>query len=217
LTLPTYAIHSHATGRLGAADAGWARAASFSFGPEAYRTEFRALWGPEGLSLRFDAVDPSPWHTLTERDAPLWEEEVVEIFIDPDGDGRDYVEIEISPANVVTDLMMFRGDPEKRSDIGWDFAGIETQVESVTEPFTGWTAVAFLPWSGFTGVTGFPAAGSPAAGNHWRCNVFRIKRPGGPSEPERDAVYAAWSPPPGFSFHVPEVFGTMVFEKPAFE
>jgi hypothetical protein len=191
----------------------WSVAPEISFGPERYRTSFRARWDETGLWLRFHAADSDPWYTMTERDAPLWEEEVVEIFIDPDGDGRDYVEIEISPANVVTDLMMFRGDPGKRSDIDWDFPGLTTAVEQVERPFAGWLATAFLPWSGFAGVPGAPPGGRPAAGDRWRFNVFRIKRPGGPEAPEDNAVYAAWSPPPGASFHVPAVFGTMTFEE----
>jgi hypothetical protein len=40
--------------------------------------------------------------------------------------------------------------------------------------------------------------------------VFRIKRPGGPDQPERDAVYAAWSVPDGPSFHDPTAFRDLV-------
>lgn len=189
----------------------WSIAQAVGFGPAAYATTFRALRGPAGLWVRFDAVDPAPWHTYTRRDDPLWEEEVVEIFVDPDGDGLNYAEVEINPANVVTDLLMFRGDPGKRSDIGWDFEGIRTWVEPTGDP-AGWTATALLPWRGFASLPATSAALPPAAGDAWRFNVFRIKRPGGPEAPERDAVYAAWSPPPGPSFHVTDVFGRMVFE-----
>ena len=76
------------------------------WGPAPYTTRFRALWNDDGLYLRFDARDPSPWHTMTRRDEHLWEEEVVEIFLDPDRSGRDYYELEISPANVVCDVRM---------------------------------------------------------------------------------------------------------------
>lgn len=187
----------------------WSRAAAVDFGPDRYRTTFRALWAATGLWVRFDAIDPDPWHTYTHRDDPLWEEEVVEIFVDPDGDGLHYAEVEISPANVVTDLLMFRGEPDKRSDIGWDFAGIRTAVTRRTE---GWTAIALLPWPGFASLPATEVDVPPSPADAWHFNVFRIKRPGGPQDPERDAVYAAWSPPPGPSFHVPEAFGKMIFE-----
>jgi hypothetical protein len=51
----------------------------------------------------------------------------------------------------------------------------------------------------------------PAAGDAWQFNVFRIKRPHGPAEPEREAVYAAWSTPDGPSFHEPAAFRRMEF------
>ena len=46
----------------------------------------------------------------------------------------------------------------------------------------------------------------PKAGDAWRFNVFRIKRPGGPKAPGEGAVFAAWSVPDGQSFHVPAKF-----------
>lgn len=188
--------------------AAWDRAEQIAWGPAPYATRFAALWDDCGLWLRFEADDTNPWYRYTRHDDPIWEEEVVEIFIDPDGDGRDYVEIEISPANVVTDLLMARGEPDKSGDLGWDFRGLHTQVRRHAG---GWTALAWLPWRGFDGVTG-AAPLPPESGRGWRFNVFRIKRPGGPEEPARDAVFAAWQPPPALSFHVPEVFGLMRFE-----
>lgn len=186
----------------------WDAAPSIRWGEAPYATRFAALWNDEGMWLRFEADDIEPWHRYAERDDPIWEEEVVEIFIDPDGDGRDYVEIEISPANVVTDLLMARGEPDRSGDIGWDFAGLRSRVQHRDG---GWTALAWLPWSGFGGVTG--AKVPPRAGDAWRFNVFRIKRPGGPESPQHKAIFAAWQPPPGPSFHVPEVFGLLRFER----
>jgi hypothetical protein len=51
----------------------------------------------------------------------------------------------------------------------------------------------------------------PSAGDSWRFNVFRIKRPDGPAEPERGAIYAAWSTPDGPSFHEPGAFRRLEF------
>lgn len=204
---PEYRV-ARTTGDPLADPAAWAGAASISWGEPPYTTRFAALWNARGLWLRFDAADSDPWHRYTQRDDPLWEEEVVEIFIDPDGDGRDYVEIEISPANVVADLLMARGEPDKEGDLGWDFSGLRT----IVHPYAGgWVALALLPWGGFAGVTGAEPL-PPRSGREWRFNVFRIKRPGGPDAPRRDAILAAWQRPPGRSFHVPEVFGSLRFE-----
>jgi len=194
----------------------WSPARTIEWGPARWRTYFRALAAPLGLVLRFDCTDDSPWHTMTSRDDHLWEEEVVEIFLDPAGRGHDYLEFEISPANVVCDLVVRDPWPALRGDLEWDLPGLRTQVGPWHAPEAGpagWSAVAMLPWDGIleaSGATGVPAP--PAQGTRWQFNTFRIKRPGGPASPERDAVYAAWSVPDGPSFHVPAAFRAMIFD-----
>lgn len=200
---------------LGGDGEAWEGAKKVTWGPQIYTTSFQALWGEEGLFVRFNVVDPSPWHTLTKRDDHLWTEEVVEIFIDPDGDGRNYAEIEISPHNVVCDLMIFEGAPNVRSDIGWDHDGLQSKVSPLSGAdgeTVGWMAIAVLPWSSFATLTDSSGISIPPhAGDVWRFNIFRIKRPFGPTEPDRDVVYAAWSPPSGRSFHEPTVFRALEF------
>ena len=200
---------------LAADEAAWAAAAVVAWGPAPYETRFRALWSPAGLFLRFDADDPSPWHTMTRRDEHLWDEEVVEIFLDPGRAGRDYYELEINPANVVCDLRMISGWPEKKGDIDWDLAGLETRVRAAKAGdgrVRGWTATALLPWSGLRPLPSARAvAVPPKAGDRWRFNLFRIDRPGGPKAPEKGAVEVAWSPTGQPSFHVPAAFRDLVF------
>jgi hypothetical protein len=200
---------------LGAEEAAWLGAHAVTWGPAPYETRFRALWSNAGLFLRFDATDPSPWHTMTRRDEHLWDEEVVEIFLDPDRSGRDYYELEINPANVVCDLRMIAPWPDKKGDIDWNLAGLETRVlarKNAAGETLGWTATAFLPW---TGLRALPSAGRvalpPKNGDRWRFNVFRIERPGGKASPEQDAVFAAWSPPSVKSFHDAGAFRDLVF------
>jgi hypothetical protein len=194
----------------------WSQAARISWGPSPYETAFRALWDQEGLHLRFEAQDPSPWHTMTKRDDELWEEEVVEIFIDLNRSGRDYYELEINPANVVCDLRMASPWPDKVGHIEWSLEGLETRVhprKDAAGKTVGWTATAFLPWSGFRPLpSAHGIALPPKPGDTWAFNVFRIKRPGGPTAPKEDGVFAAWSTPSGPSFHDPKAFRSFVFE-----
>lgn len=199
---------------LAADEAAWTAAAAIEWGPTAYVTRFHALWSDAGLFLRFDATDPSPWHTMTRRDQHLWEEEVVEIFIDLDRSGHDYYELEVSPANVVCDLRMIDAQPWK-GEFEWNLEGLETRVHPVKDgkgATAGWTVTAFLPW---TGLRALPSARNtnvpPVAGDRWRFNVFRVERPGGPRAPVKDAVSAAWSPPSGETFHEPAAFRDLVF------
>jgi hypothetical protein len=198
----------------GAEDA-WKSAERIAWGPAPYETRFAAQWSDEGLFLRFDADDDAPWHTMTRRDEHLWEEEVVEIFLDPARSGHDYGELEISPANVVCDVRMISPWPDKKMDLAWNFEGLLTEVRTNQDEHgktTSWTATAFMPWSAFHSLPSTKTVSlPPKRGDAWRFNVFRIKRPHGPKAPEKDAVEAAWSKPPGESFHVPASFRDFVF------
>lgn len=203
---------------LAAAQEAWAPAERVTWGDAPYETDFRALWTPRGMYIRFDAHDIDPWHTMTKRDDKIWNEEVVEIFIDPAGQGRNYAELEINPINVVCDLRMLQGWPDIKGDITWNFDGIESRVTpmpaSAAKPGSkgSWIATAFLPWQDFRSLP-VPdgIAVPPNAGDAWRFNIFRIKRPKGAAQPDQDVRYNAWSKPPGHSFHVPAVFRALRF------
>ena len=200
---------------LDAAEGPWAPAHRIAWGPEPVSTSFRALWTAAGLAIRFDVTDAEPWHTLTERDARLWNEEVVEIFLDVGATGRAYAELEINPVNAVVDLWVDR--PENSFDKAWDIAGLESRVYLRRDPkerLTGWTAEAVLPWPALAAKAPPGVAVPPRPGDRWRFNVFRIERPGGPKEPEKDALYLAWSPTGQASFHVPQAFRELVFAGP---
>ena len=198
---------------LSAAAPEWDSADTVSWGPSPYETRFRALWSDAGLHLRFDADDDAPWHTMTRRDAPIWEEEAVEIFLDSEEDGR-YIEVELSPANVVCDLRRAAPGsaasdpipvPSGVMDRGFDVSGLET---SAVRTAAGWTGTLFLPWAGLG------RSGPPPPGTALPFNVFRIKRPGGPDAPAEGAVFAAWAATGSPSFHVPEAFRPMRFAAP---
>jgi hypothetical protein len=95
--------------------------------------------------------------------------------------------------------------PSLDSDRSWHCAGVTSRVnmeaESDGRP-VGWSVDLTIPWAGLATLGPHAAARTPPRrGECWRFNVFRIDRPHGPSDPERDAVYAAWSVPSGPSFH----------------
>lgn len=215
LALPGYDVQAATAPKaalLGGSEHVWRTAREVSWGPQKYLTKFRALWSREGLYLRFDSTDPKPWHTMTKRDEHLWEEEVVEIFLDPDGSGRNYAEIEVNPANVICDVRMVRPSPDKLSDLAWDHEGLESRV---IPREGGWIATVFLPWEGFRSLSHEASKLTlpPSPGSEWRFNLFRIERPGGPQAPAKDGVFAAWSPTGQPSFHVPAAFRSFRFVK----
>ncbi len=166
-------------------------------------------WDRDALYVAFRATDPDIWSTLTERDGPLWEGEVVEIYIDPDGDGKNYKEFEVSPLNTVIDLNIARGAPSApnwREARKWDAPGWRTAVGVKgtlavrTDTDECWVVEMLIPWQVFTTAGGRP----PGPGDRWRAQLLRIERPKA-GKPE----FSAWSATD--TFHRTERFGTIVF------
>jgi hypothetical protein len=198
--------------------AAWSAAHRILWGPWRSTTSFAALWSADALYLRWDAEDASPWHTMTQRDEHLWEEEVVEVFLDIARSGRDYAEIEISPGNVVCDVRMVTPSPNKKYDLTWNLEGLETRVVPFKDEggrTIGWTALARAPFAGFrTLPSAAKVALPPRPGDRWQFNAFRVERPGGKADPARGAIEVAWSDPGVPSFHVPAAFRDFVFLAP---
>lgn len=194
----------------------WSAAPAIEWGPARYTTRFRALWAEGALYVRFDSVDPDPWHTMTARDAHLWEEEVVELFLDPAHQGFNYFELEINPINVVCDVRMLSAFPNVKSDLEWNHEGLETRVSPLRDAggaTIGWTATAAIPWNGFRSL---PTPGGialpPKPGDVWHFNAYRIKRPNGPANPKEGVLLLAWSPTGTPSFHTPSAFRNFTFK-----
>lgn len=152
----------------------------------------------ETLHVQFECVDLHPWATLTERDGPLWNEEVVEVFIDPVGDGVSYFEIEVNPLGTVCDLVLRRIASGWRREFAWDCEGLVATAEKTA---AGWRAQLGIPF-------GALVAEPPTAGTEWRVNFYRIDRPHGPNGPRE---LSAWAPTFGPSFHDPARFGRLRF------
>lgn len=159
-------------------------------------TWIKTAWNEREFRVLFHCEDAHPWATLTERDGPLYNEEVVEVFVDPVGDLESYFEIEVNPLNAVCDLVIRRTRSGLRKDFGWDCEGMRTSVE-IGDGW--WTAELAIP---FTSLTAEP----PKAGDLWRINFYRIDRPEG--EPWE---LSAWSPTGMPKFHVSERFGELRF------
>ncbi len=159
-------------------------------------TTVRAAWDADELRVLVHAQDRDPWATITQRDGPLWEEEVVELFLDPVGDGECYFEFEVNPLGTVLDLVLRRNRSGYAKNFAWNCDGLRTVV---TKSAGAWTAEFGIPFRSLV-------AEPPQPGARWRANFCRIDRP-----PGRERELSAWSPTGGRSFHVPERFGVLEF------
>ena len=169
-------------------------------------TQAAIVWSDRKLYVAFVCEDPRPWSTLFDRDSFLWNEEVVEVFLDPDGDGRDYPELEVSPNNVVVDLLIPE-PPTPGTDPAiaarWDIKGLRTAVQKHS---AGWPVEIAIPWSA---LADGGATKPPSFGDVWRVGLCRIERPGGDGS-DQDPQFQAWSVTEK-SFHEPSRFGRVEF------
>ena len=118
-----------------------------------YPTRARMLWDDEHLYVSFACQDSDMWALYDQEDDEMWSEEVVEVFIDPNGDARNYLELEVNPLNAWVDLRIIRLQPDWKSSIDWDIAGLRTAVavrgtvNDARDQDKGWTVEIAIPWS----------------------------------------------------------------------
>lgn len=165
-----------------------------------------AVWfDDECLTVLFSAADDHLEATLYEHDASLYEEDVVEVFLAPDG-LTTYFELEVSPRGTTFDALIESPHGVRdglRADRGWTCEGMWAAVRSITESDGSTTVdtVLRIPFSGL-------GRNKPAAGESWRGNFFRIDR-----HPQQGDEYSSWQPThkDPADFHVAAAFGTLTF------
>lgn len=179
-------------------------------------TAVKLLYDDEYLYVGFDCEDTDAWSTYTEHDDPLYNEEVVEIFLDPSGLLRAYFELQVSPRNVSFDSLILndggrRGEgrgPNFQGLTQWTCRGMRHAVVVRGDPTRrgtsdeGWTVELAVPFSQLVTAANIP----PRPGDTWRANIYRIDHARDCSE------FTAWSPTGMHDFHVTEAFGRLVFE-----
>jgi hypothetical protein len=174
------------------------------------RASARVLWDDRNMYVAFEVADRFVSNTITERDGHLWEQDAVEIMLDPDGDEANYFEIQVSPTNVVFDTRYdTRRQPQPFGDVAWNSrltAAVHVRGTANDEAADqGYIAEIAIPWQAFR--AGRPAAVRPDAGGNWRMNFYVMdKRQGGAMGS------AGWSPTHERDFHVPSRFGTVTFQ-----
>jgi hypothetical protein len=170
-------------------------------GPARQQTITRLCYNDAALFVHFDAVDNEIWGTYTQRNDPIYDEEVVEIFIGPGGETPvDYYEFEVSPNGVLLDVQVHnpRGDrADMQLDFGWDCPGLRWGAQRA-DGDQRWQVFYAIPWASIGAPTTLPTV--------WRANFYRIDRPrNGPPE------FSCWSPTltDPADFHKPAQFGML--------
>jgi len=193
-----------------------------------FRTRSKMLWDETHFYVAIDMEEPDLWGTLTDRDAIIYNDNDVEVFIDPDGDTHNYYELEVNPLGTVFDLMLIHpyrdGGPPI---IAWDVAGLRLGIDvrgTLNRPGDrdqGWTVEMAFPWRILREAA--PGKRPPRAGEQWRVNYSRVEW----QLDTQDGKYAkrmdpaagkpvpadnwAWSPQGAIDIHMPERWGYVQF------
>lgn len=176
-------------------------------GRSALETYARFAWDENYLYVAVNAVDPDVWTTFKDRDSNTWEQEVIEIFIDADGDQKDYLELQVTPANVIFDAKFTHHRSDLKAARAWNMNLISAvQVDGTLnqrgDTDKGYTVEIAIPIAEVPG-----AGGKGEAGQSWRVNLFRWDLP---KHGRQEA--GAFSPPIVGDFHALRRFGHLHFK-----
>ncbi len=178
-----------------------------------YSTKAQMLWDNRYLYIAFAVTDNYIWATMKKHDKPLWLEEAVEVFIDPDGNGKDYIELQANCLGTTLDLLMNKEFVKGgRTNYNWTLKGFKVGITIDTVSYEEknnnlWICEIALPFQSILSVA--PSLNCPPEINDsWRINLCRIERD--PSH--KDSFEATcWNQTDDRGFHAPDKFGRIIF------
>ena len=185
-------------------------------------TRVKMLWDDAFFYVGAELTEPHIWATYTKHDSVIFHENDFEVFLDPDGDNREYYEFEINALGTYWDLRL----PKPYRDGGkavdsWEIPGLKSAVHldgTLNDPRDtdrSWSVELAFPWSVLKDYTQRPAP--PRDGDQWRVNFSRVQwdiEPSAmgyrklPGRPEHNWV---WSPQWAIDMHRPELWGYVQF------
>jgi len=174
--------------------------------PPRLSTTVSAYHDDEFVTVVFSSADDHIVATLFAHDEPLYEEDVVEVFLSP-ADRGEYYELEVNPVGTTFDARIESPHGVRssmRADVDWDCEGLLAAVRKMVEPRNLMTidTVVRVPFESLR-------AAPPRNGDSWRGNFFRIDR-----HPSEGDEYSAWRPTlkTPVDFHVVASFGRLLFQ-----
>lgn len=194
----------------------------------AYSSRFKLLWDNDYLYVYARFEDDHIWAKLNEHDLPVFQDNAFEIFIDPEGDNRNYVEFQINAFAAVWDLLLTKAPRNGGASItDWDIKGlkkavhIEGTLNNPGDKDKFWSVELAIPFHAFRYGGG---SAKPKSGTVWRMNLTRVFRPvdivnseyikkTGANGRLVNPAYTCWSPPGIINFHLPERWGYVRFSE----
>ena len=182
-----------------------------------FRTRVKMLWDDSCFYVAAQIEEPHVWATLRKHDAVIFHDNDFEVFLDPDGDGLRYYELEMNAFNTTWDLFLpkpYRNGGKAQNQ--FEIAGLRTAVNidgTLNDPRDvdrGWSVEIALPWGAFD-------TSAPPDGAEWRVNFSRVEwehqvvgRQYVKVKGKREDNWV-WSPQGVINMHIPEKWGYVRF------
>jgi len=191
-----------------------------------YDTRIKMLWDDTHYYILARLYEPHIWGNLRQRDTIIFYNNDFELFIDPDGDTHQYLEVEVNALNTVWDLFLEKPYRNKtKADSRWDLSGLQTAVtvsgtlNDPTDTDAYWQLEMALPWEGMQ--RGMLNA-QPPPNTFWRMNFSRVNwdfdLEDGQYRRKKDSLGRylpeynwVWSPQGVINMHQPEHWGYVYF------
>jgi len=209
--------------------------------PAWYGTTVRMTWDDKYLYVAMECNDPHVVSGSTKHDETIWKEDCVEMLVDADGDGQGYVEIGISPGNVVYDAAWgdFRRGADWMAEPTWErfesgtpesaydaeeiksAVKVDGTLNGFDDTDKGYTVELAIPWSALADVRPFKSA--PGKIDMTKADLAQVKTPGtgttwrmnfvrsNPSSPMLVDGEQSAWSPTGGTIHNPSTFGQVRF------
>ena len=163
-------------------------------------------WNDKNLYIAYRSADSKIVGTTQKKDSQIFNtDDLVEIFIDPDGDGQNYVEIGVNAFSSNYDMLIKCISSTCggwKTSMAFDITGMETVSKITSE---GFNTEIKIPFSSLETIKN-GNFNRPKVGTKWRGNSFRIDY-GNITE------YLALQPYKSlkFGFHQPKEFAVFEF------
>lgn len=179
------------------------------------QTHAKLLYDNQCLYLGIETEDVDIYAHFTHKSDPLFlRDDLVEIFIDPDSDGKNYFEIGISASGIYYALQIPQAAeglvrpqplPQVKITAATTFKGT---LNNPKDKDIGWTVEACVPLAPLIENT----ATKIVPDSHWSIGLFRIDYDH--ITPKSKALgFYSWQYLGKFGFHRPERFGVVTFNK----
>jgi hypothetical protein len=147
-----------------------------------YETKIKMAWDEEYFYVLAWLEEPHLWATYDEHDMVIFHENDFEVFIDPDGDLHNYLELEINALGTTWDLMLTAPYRDNGQAIdSWEIPGLKTGIyldgtlNDPSDEDNGWGVELAIPWDVITEVDNRERFPGQTHSNGMRINFSRVQ------------------------------------------